>query len=129
MDINKAKYIYFYSPFGTSARIILNLKHLGLDQCKRIRSVYAPIVSDSLEKDYSLDKYKDLDVLYLDEFYENRFNTELIYKFLKELSDLGIQIVMASHDKVDKLINMPKGIKDELLSLDLDYSIKTDVDI
>lgn len=132
-DINDIKFIYFYSQNGTWTRIHKNLEHLGLNKNKKIGSTYARNFVDKAKKNTFIEKYKDYDVLYLDEFYDYEFDNEEIfnkcYIAMKELIENGKQIVMASHSEFEKHSLPSEEMKKEITSYDLNYNLGLDVNI
>ena len=127
-DINKQKLIYFYSPNGTWTRINENLTILGLEKNKLVKNTYLRDFKSKIGNNAYMEYYKDIDVLIIDEFYSHEFNDnitfDVFYEAIKELAENGIQIVMAGHLKMNKLIGMPKEMKKEIVSYNLKYSLK-----
>lgn len=125
-DINKQNFIYFYSPDGTYTRINKNLEYLGLDKNKKVCNTYTRNFSRAVEKNTYKKKFKNYDVIYLDEFYDYEINYETCYKVLKELIWEGKQIVMAGHGDLDSLVKMPEEMKKQIISYDLKYDLDWD---
>ena len=130
MDINKQKMIYFYSPNGTWTRINKNLEYLGLDENKKVGNTYTRDFSLEVRNNTYMEKYKDYDVLYLDEFYDHAFGDpdcfRAGYEAMKKLISAGKQIVMAGHEKFDNLYFLPDEMKKEVALYDLKYDLDWD---
>lgn len=126
-DINKAKMIYFYSPGGTWIVVDKNLYYLGLDKTKTIKTCkMLNLKFDILNGKYK-NKYCDIDVLIIDDFYSYHFEKgltfEYFYEVIKYFNKNNILVVMAGHGKLDSLKGMPIKMKEEIISLDLIYGL------
>ena len=130
MNINNEKLIYFYSPNGTWTRINKNLEYLGLDKNKKIANTYARHFSLEVLNNTYLDRYKEYDVIYLDEFYDFVFRSSDCFKnafdAIKKLIEVGKQIVMAGHEKIEDLRWLPDDMKKEVALYDLKYDLDWD---
>ena len=131
-NINNQKLIYFYSPMGTWTRINKNLIHLGLDKNKKIGNTYARDFIWEVKNNTYKKKYKNIDVIYLDEFYDFEFDNEELfaksYDVMKELIESGKQIVMAGHNELDTFNLMPEEMKKNIISYDLIYGLDGEFD-
>ncbi len=132
-DIHNISFIYFYSPYGTWTRIHKNLEYLGLNKNKKIGSTYTrEFVEEVINNNY-IEKYKNYDVLYLDEFYDRVFTNKDIftkcYNAMKELIKSGKQIVMASHFEFEKHSLPPNEMRKEVISYNLNYDLGLDKNI
>ena len=121
--INSQKYIYFYSPMGTWIRVNKNLEYLGLNNNKRICNTLTNNFTMSVKNNTYHNKYKDYDVIYLDEFYDNNIDFDLCYKVLQKFVNNGKQIVMAGHGTLESLVKMPKEMKKQVVSYNLMYDL------
>lgn len=130
MDINNQKLIYFYSPNGTWTRINKNLEYLGLDKNKKVVNTYTRDFSLEVLNNTYMDRYKDYDVLYLDEFYDFEFGDpdcfKNAYEAMKKLIADGKQIVMAGHGRFEDLRWLPDDMKNEVTLYDLKYDLDWD---
>lgn len=123
-NINEQKLIYFYSPMGTWIRINKNLEDLGLDKNKKVANTYTRDFIDSVFNNTYMEKYKDYDVIFLDEFYDHQIcDYEAGYEAMKKLIKSGKQIVMAGHGELDSLIEMPEEMKKNISSYNLIYGL------
>lgn len=135
IDVNSQKMIYFYSPQGTYSRIQYCLYLLGLDKKKKFGNTYFHSLAVDIARDNDLNRYFKYDVIYLDEFYDFGFYsqvgkdriiesdemTQLIVDFMEKLTRNGIQIVMAGHGRLDSIGTLPKKLKEQILEIDLFY--------
>ena len=132
-DINKIPFIYFYSPNGTWTRIHKNLIHMGLSKNKKIGSTYTRNFINEVNNDSFLKQYEAYDVIYLDEFYDYEFSGEeefiKVYNAMNDLILRKKQIVMAGHDKLERIYLMPEEMRSRVVSFDLNYDLGFDTDI
>lgn len=131
-NINDEKLIYFCSPNGTWVQINKNLKALGLDTNKVVKNTYLRYFINSVINDDYLDMYKNIDVLVIDEFYENiienNIGYEKCFEVFNQLTKQGKQIVMAGHNQLKEFYNMPSEFMSLISNYDLRYDLKVNLD-
>lgn len=122
-DINNQKLIYFYSPYGIYTRINKNLELFGLDSNKKVCNIQTETFNMAVRDNKYIEKYKEYDVIYLDEFYDIFIESNNFFDVIRECISLGKQIVMAGHDDLDFVKSIPKDIRKQINLYDLNYDI------
>ena len=131
--MSETRLIYFHSPGGTWITVNKNLHYLGLDKDKIVKNTYLrDFILEIMNNTYN-DKYKDVDVLVVDEFYSHFFNDDVdsnkFYNVVKELLKQDKIIVMAGHGKIDNLYDLPNEMKKCITEYNLRYDVDIDIEL